>query len=690
MALGTDTARLQTVLTLKDGLSPGLNKPIGTVGKFNKGMDSAGKKVGAFTGKLKTAGAVAGGALAGGLFIGIKSGLQNLGELESATTSVDAALRQMGKSGKVTAAQIADWANEIEAATDAAFDDKAITAATTTLLRFGKVTTKNIRPAMEVMTDLAAKTGDVDSAASLLAKALADPTKAAGKLARQGIILTEAQEKQIKAFMKAGDEGAAQAVVLEAIEKSTKGAAAAMNGPYVDAQRKLDDAVEDGTKALAVGFLPLITEVSEELRKGVADPGTMDNIRNFGKGLAGAFKEALAFAKKVPWGAIADGLKTSAQWAGRLFDAFRSLPPEVQGTIVALAGLSKLTGGAPIKIAVDFAKDALGSVFGRFFDRGSSAANPLWVTGKGFGSGPDGGKDNLFTGIKDLVKFGVIAAVPIAVATAGAALTKQIGDGIATWVADGNKNLEGFLKNGFDGISRALNPIGNVLINLDSTIDSLTHLDRIPGEIGRIVDFITGNNKPGPLPGAGTGTNLGGGRGLTTPPVTPAIISQGTKPTKDAVGTMQGRLDSSIQATRAALHSKLEGVRAAEQASIAAYRTGERSTGAKVDAAKNAINATKATVTARSQIETARLNAIREKQQQATNAYRAGERATGAKISGVSSRLNTANARLAQIRAKRSSFTTNVTVNTSVAVRTYQQQAYTYAQNRSSTNTQGP
>jgi hypothetical protein len=645
MAL-SETARLATVLTLKDGLTPGMNKSVKSVSRFSSGMDSAGKKVGAFTGKLKTAGAVAGGALAGGLLIGIKSGLNSLGELESATTSVDGALRQMGKSGKVSAAQIADWANEIEAATDAAFDDKEIVAATTNLIRFGKLTTKQLKPAMRVMTDLATKTGDVGSASTLLAKALADPSKAAARLTRVGIKLTDAQQEQIEQFEKAGMKGRAQAVVLRAIEKSTKGAAAAMNGPYVDAQRKLDDAVEDGTKALAVGFLPLITEVSEELRKGVADPGTMDNIRNFGKGLAGAFKEGLAFAKKIPWGAIADGLKTSAQWAGKLFDAFRSLPPEMQATIVALAGLSKLTGGAPIKIAVDFAKEGLKGLFGRFFDRGSSAANALWVKQVGMpgGAAGAGGKG----GIGALGKLFLVGEL----VTAGIAVYE-------TWQGEMAKNSEfartihddlkaGIavktpqeLQHALDGVNQGINDIQanplNVLV-AGSALDELKAMRAAltaKQEQNSIIDFRKGERETGAA--------------LDTQSKVVASVNR------------LAELQRSLQAAK----------NAGDNARVEKIRGKIEIVKGRIDAAKRAVDANKATVTARSQIETARLNAIREKQQAGINAYRAGERATGAKVQGVSNRLNTANTRLAQIRAKRMHFTTTVSVpvTTNVSVR---------------------
>jgi hypothetical protein len=589
-----DTARLATVLTLKDGLSPGLKKTTGSVGKFSKGVDGAGKKVSAFGGKMKTAAAVGAGALGGALLIGIKSGLQNLGELESATTSVEAALKQMGKAGKVTAAQIADWANEIEAATDAAFDDKAITNATTTLLRYGKVTTKNIRPAMEVMTDLAARTGDVDSASQLLARALAKPEKAAGKLAKAGVYLTEGQEKQIKAFVKAGKTGEAQAVILAALEKNTKGAAAAMNGPYVDAQKKLEDAVEDGTKALAVGFLPLITKLSEKLRKGVSDPKVMANIKAFGEGLANAFERGLEFAEKIPWGAIADGIKVSAQWAGKLFDAFRSMPPEVQATIVALAGLNKLSGGAITGIVSELGKGLIKGVLG------ITAAVVNINAGAVKGAG----------GVPTAPTTGGGGAGQAIQVVAGAGLALAVGEAMRA----GFKEISGSLfppsvAATLQRISDSVNPLPNIVSTLQGIPD-------IPAKIGQLGDFIGGK------------------------------IDFWGNPIVNNVQAMKVDTIAEGIATRNALVAQNQQL-------------------------KGAVIGVRSTVTARSQIETARLNAIREKQQASINAYRAGERATGAKVQGVSNRLNTANTRLAQIRAKRMSFSTsvNVGVRTSVSVR---------------------
>lgn len=316
---------------------------------------------------LKTAAANIGslGLVAGGLLgAAIKTGIDDLAALENATTKVDGAIKQMGQSGKVTSAQVAAWANQIESDIGAAFDDKAITSATATLIRFGAVTPTNLHNAMTVMTDLAAKTGDVDSAATLLAKALADPEKAAGKLARTGVVLTKVQQENIKALVKAGKTEQAQAMLLDLIATKTKGAAAATQGPYQRALSTLHDVAEDAGKALAEGFLPVLERVATFLKGKLADPKTLADIRGFGVGLADAFDKVLSLAGQVPWDSIAGAMKLSGIAAKGILDAFTAMPPWVQTAIVTGWGLNKLTGGAVTGIIGEIGKGLIKGVLG--------------------------------------------------------------------------------------------------------------------------------------------------------------------------------------------------------------------------------------------------------------------------------------------------------------------------------------
>ena len=170
-----ERATLVTELRLDDKMTAGLTKAGRGVAKFDGIAGRAGKGLATLrTNMLRigAAAAVAGAAIAG---VAIKSGIASLAELEDATTAADGAIKAMGLTGKVTSAEIAAWADDIEASVQAAFDDKAIVAGAATLIRYGKVSAKTLKPAMVVMTDLAARTGDVGSAADLLGKALANP-----------------------------------------------------------------------------------------------------------------------------------------------------------------------------------------------------------------------------------------------------------------------------------------------------------------------------------------------------------------------------------------------------------------------------------------------------------------------------------------------------------------------------------
>jgi hypothetical protein len=383
---------LSILLTAKDLAS----KTIGQVGRNVQKLDSvsarAGRGMRTLATNTKRLAVIGAGAGIGLLTVSVKKGIENLAILGNATQSLEGSIKQLGLTGQVTASQIVGWAGEIETAVGAAFDDKDIAAATSTLMRYGKVTPANLRPAMVVMTDLAAKTGSVASASTLLARALADPANAAGKLTRAGVILTDAQKKQLASFgkltknqqkhylaLRATNKAEAeaykkrilarraikgQAEVLELLTETTAGAALDSQDEYTRSLKLMGEAVEDAQMALAVGFLPVIQRVSEWITKGLADKGTMDNIKRLGQNLADAASGALDFLEKVDWKSIGSGLKMAADWAGTLVGAISKMPPEALAAIVALGGLNKLSGGAISGIVGELGKGLIKGVLG--------------------------------------------------------------------------------------------------------------------------------------------------------------------------------------------------------------------------------------------------------------------------------------------------------------------------------------
>jgi hypothetical protein len=477
-----ETARLIASLELRDKLSAGVKGAQTSLGKFESRWDKV-------SSKLK-AGLVVGGVGAAA-FIGkqVSVGLQSLADLESAVSSVDGAIAQVGPTWTTTGTEIAAAANRIEANVGAAFDDKDIVSATETLIRYGKVTEKNLEPAMEVMTDLAARTGSVDSAAQLLAKALADPAKAAGKLARSGVVLTKAQQDTIKAMVEANDMAGAQAYLLAELEKTTKGAAAASQGPYKRSQMVLADTMEDAQRAIAEGFLPVIERVRDILQKGLADPNTLQGIRDFGKSLASGLDSLIDIATGLPWKTIGDSLRLAGTGAKAVLDAFTSLPPWLQTAVLTGWGLNKLSGGLIGELGKGLIKGVLGMT------AGVVNINAGVVKGGGLPvGGAAGGAAGIGAGTL-LAGAAITAAAVAAVAVVQQEISKRSSEQAAAiqsqttqWLAHSPSRDE--LVSGLGGVRQGIERItSNPLLTLVQG-DALSTLQTMEGNITRQIAEI--------------------------------------------------------------------------------------------------------------------------------------------------------------------------------------------------------
>ena len=512
-----ETAKLVASLELKDHFTPAANKAMASLGKLETRAFRVGQQIGKgfknAAHNIRNMGLIA----AAGIAVAVKGGISSLADLEDATTSVDGAIKQMGKTGKVTSGQIATWANEIEASVQAAFDDKAIVSATSTLLRFGKVTSANIRPAMEIITDLAVRTGSVESAATQLGKALADPTKAAGKLARNGIILTKAQQKQIDAFVKAGKTGKAQAVVLDAVAKSTKGAAANMAGPYRDALNVMGDVTEDAQRALGMGFLPVITKVSKLLSGELAKKSTIDGIKAFGETLASGLDSLIEIARNLPWATIGDSLKLAGAGAKAVLGAFVALPPWVQTAVLTGWGLNKLTGGALSGIVKELAGGLIKGVLG--INAGIVNVNGP-VAGGGVPAGAGAAAAGGLSGAAKVFLVGEAIGLAIAVnevrTGVEAAATKQAQAVAAASAAQiAQMPSKGELTTALAGVEAGIkrlesDPIATVLV----TGPALAELRGIKANINRALNDIGPNGRDSTTQAETTKGNVFGPKGL--------------------------------------------------------------------------------------------------------------------------------------------------------------------------------
>lgn len=147
----------------------------------------------------------------------------------------------------------------------------------------------------------------------------------------------------------------------------------------------IDAGVTIGSKLLPK-LTPLVQKAVDFLNTHQSD------LDAFGDHIASAFDKAQAFALKIPWEAVGSGLQIAAEWSGRLMDVFLNLPPGVQSTLIALAGLNKLSGGAVTGIVGELGKGLIKGVLG--MNAGVVNINAGVVNGGGVGvpgGGPAGG-----------------------------------------------------------------------------------------------------------------------------------------------------------------------------------------------------------------------------------------------------------------------------------------------------------
>lgn len=236
--------------------------------KTAKTADGMGKKLGKVGSALNKAALI--GAAAGVAAIGVatKVGIEGAIGYDKALRQSSAALKANKHAGDLTLQSMRDRAAAIETASGATIDENESLAAQNALLRVGVSSSKAMDAALQASADLATARGtSIQSSSTMISKALADPTKAAGKLSKVGVQLSESQQQQIEAFTKAGQTAKAQGVILGAIEGKYKGAAAAAGDTLAGKVGVLKDTFEDTARDIAMKAIPTLTNLADKAGK---------------------------------------------------------------------------------------------------------------------------------------------------------------------------------------------------------------------------------------------------------------------------------------------------------------------------------------------------------------------------------------------------------------------------------------
>lgn len=178
---------------------------------------------------------ITGGLITGGLFALVSSAkafgtaaISEFTQAETALSKIKAQLEATGNVSGLTAEKLKSLATKIEI--NVGIDgDQVLNDVTSNLLKFVRVQGEVFERAQTNAVDLAqVMGGDLAGATNLLGKALDNPVKGITLLAKSGIGLSEATQKQIKDAVKANDIYKAQGIILTEVEGRVKGVSSAV------------------------------------------------------------------------------------------------------------------------------------------------------------------------------------------------------------------------------------------------------------------------------------------------------------------------------------------------------------------------------------------------------------------------------------------------------------------------------
>lgn len=277
------------------------------------------------TGSLKGAATAIAGVFAGYQVVNfLRGGLAELGEQQKVAAQTAAVIRSTGAAAQVTADQVSDLAGELQELSGK--DAEAIQAGENLLLTFKTIRNEAgagndvFDQATKAALDLSVAFGqDMTQSAILVGKALDSPVAGLTALQRVGVRFTEQQKEQIKTLEESGRHMEAQKVILAELESQVGGSAEAY---------------------------------------GQTLPGKLERARNALDDLKGSIVAGAGPA-----------LETLAQKGVSAASAFSGLPPWLQTTTVAAAGLVAVAGPLSrgiegVKKGVDGAKKGVTGLAG--------------------------------------------------------------------------------------------------------------------------------------------------------------------------------------------------------------------------------------------------------------------------------------------------------------------------------------
>lgn len=242
----------------------------GDSSSLDKAFRSSKQDATGFEKGMKTASVGAAAALAT-VGLAAKVGFSELNDATKVAAQTNQVLKTTGGIANVTAKDVDTLATAIMR--KSGIDDEAIKSTQNLLLGFTKIRNEAgkgsdiFNRTTQAVTDFSVRTGkDASSAAVAFGKALNDPIRGLGGLAKAGVTFTAAQKEQIRALVESGDQLGAQKLILSEVERRYGGAAEAAGNTFAG---QLNIAKEEGKNfaaELVEGAIPTLTAMGKGLQ----------------------------------------------------------------------------------------------------------------------------------------------------------------------------------------------------------------------------------------------------------------------------------------------------------------------------------------------------------------------------------------------------------------------------------------
>ncbi|MBI4423553.1 MAG: hypothetical protein HY554_07495 [Elusimicrobia bacterium] len=287
---------------------------------LRKGIEDARAALNAAGPKLKRAAAVVGGAIAAGIGLSLHA----FAEAEKAAKGLEQALKNQGITSKAVRDEILEYSDALASMTGVS--DEAITEAQTLFVRMG-LSGQALRSATQAALDLSTRTGDVTSAAQLLANAVNGETE---RLKKFGVVIEEGTPKAAK-FAEA----------LRQIRQIYGGAAAAEADTLAGAFSRLREFLDKIAENVGEKLAPAVRQIIEDI---LANKDTiLQWVQDISSAIAGWLRDLLEVLKflREAWPQMKEAIKTVSGIAFRTVTA-----PFRVGRAAVQDGVNAITGGA--------------------------------------------------------------------------------------------------------------------------------------------------------------------------------------------------------------------------------------------------------------------------------------------------------------------------------------------------------